>query len=90
MNKHRSKTYGGELIGKHVKVLRANDYSQIGISGTVVDESKNMLRIDIGTKLVLMPKAYSQLSISDDKKDGMVIMGEAILGRPEDRISRAM
>ena len=89
MNKHRAQIYGGELIGKHIAILRANDHSQIGISGTVVDESKNMHRIDIGTKMVLMPKAHSQLSISDEKKEGMVIMGEAILGSPEDRIGRA-
>ena len=89
MNKHRAQIYGGELIGKHIAILRANDHSQIGISGTVVDESKNMFRIDIGTKIVFIPKAYTQLSISGEKKDEVVITGESILGRPEDRIGRA-
>jgi RNase P/RNase MRP subunit p29 len=54
-----------------------------------VDESKNMLRIDIGAKIVFIPKAYTQLSISGEKKDEVVITGESILGRPEDRIGRA-
>ena len=88
MNPHRVHAYVEELIGKHVKVLSASDPSQTGLSGTVVDETKNMLRIDIGTKLVLIPKAFSQLSLSDEAKDERVIMGEAILGRPEDRIGR--
>ena len=88
MNPHRVHNYVEELIGKHVNVLSASDPSQTGLSGTVVDETKNMLRIDIGTKLVLIPKAFSQLSLSDEAKDERVIMGEAILGRPEDRIGR--
>ena len=52
----------------------------MGITGTVIDETKNMLILDNGRKLI-KENIFIEM-------DGTVIDGKKIVGRPEDRIKR--
>lgn len=69
-----------ELIGKRIKVIKSVNKAYIGITGTVIDETKNMLTLDDGRKLI---KENITIEI-----DGTVLDGKYIVGRPENRIKR--
>ncbi len=75
-----------ELIGLYVKVLRHNDSSLVGLEGIVIDETKNTLklRIDNKTKTILKKGALLLFKLSD--KVEVLVNGEQILGRPEERL----
>ncbi|MCK4247101.1 MAG: ribonuclease P protein subunit [Methanomicrobia archaeon] len=69
-----------ELIGKKIKVVKSVNEAYIGITGTVIDETRNMLTLDDGRKLI-----KENITI---EMDGTVLDGKYIVGRPENRIKR--
>ena len=77
----------GELIGLHVEVLRSSDPSQVGVRGTVVDETMKTLVIDHRGKEKMIPKKGALFRF--ETQGGSDVRGEDILFRPEERIKRA-
>ncbi|MCD6128011.1 MAG: ribonuclease P protein subunit [Methanomicrobia archaeon] len=69
-----------ELIGRKIRVIKSTNRAYMGITGTVIDETKNMLILDNGRKLI-KENIFIEM-------DGTVIDGKKIVGRPEDRIKR--
>jgi len=76
-----------ELIGLDVEVVGAGNKSLVGIKGTVVDETKNTLIIETakGEKIVLKGNVELKLRIDGEE---IIINGENLVGRPEDRIKK--
>ncbi|MBT3324351.1 ribonuclease P protein subunit [archaeon] len=76
-----------ELIGLDVEVVDANNKSQIGLKGKVVDETRNTLIIKSqkGEKKILKKDLKIQISVSGEK---IIITGKKLVGRPEDRIKK--
>jgi ribonuclease P protein subunit POP4 len=78
----------GELIGLKAKVVKSSNPDYVGISGSVVNETRNTLviRHENKDKTVVKDQAVFQFTLSD----GTVIEveGTAILGRPEDRVKK--
>jgi ribonuclease P protein subunit POP4 len=75
-----------ELIGLTVKVVESTNKFQIGIKGTVVDETKNTLTIENENGLKKVQKKGSKFifEIPDNKK--VKVNGDKIAVRPEDRL----
>ncbi len=80
-----------ELVGLRLRVVRARDRGLIGMQGTVVDESREMLAVERdgngGTALV--PKRGSRFELQLENGSTAAIDGDAIAFRPEDRTKRA-
>jgi ribonuclease P protein subunit POP4 len=76
-----------ELIGLKARVLQATNPSLVGIRGTIVDETRNMLVIRDAQKERAIPKKEVILEIGI-QKEKVKIKGKELLGRPEDRIKR--
>ncbi len=78
-----------ELIGLKAKVKKSLDKKQRGLSGTVIDETKNTIVLDTksGTKRVI--KKTSVFEFSEGKKS-FTVNGEEINFRPHERIEKAM
>jgi len=78
----------GELIGLKAKVVKSSNPDYVGISGSVVNETRNTLviRHENKDKTVVKDQAVFQFTLSD----GTIIEveGTAILGRPEDRVKK--
>ena len=74
-----------ELIGLDVEVLSAPCYS--GISGVVVDETKNTFTIDSAGTERMVPKPGNEFMFTYEGKE-FVIKGKDIQHRPEDRIKK--
>lgn len=76
-----------ELIGLGVRVASAADPTHVGVSGTVVDESRNMISVDTGKKVVKIPKKGTAFEFAAG--DGRArVAGDDITFRPEDRVKR--
>ena len=72
-----------ELIGEQVEVSYHTDPSLCGISGTVVDETREMLVIKSnGTKKIISKRPAKFVF-----KDGELV-GKKIAYRPQDRIKK--
>jgi ribonuclease P protein subunit POP4 len=78
-----------ELIGLKVKVAKSLDKKQQGITGTVVDETKNTLVLETreGRKSII--KKVSTF-IFRSGSDSFTVKGEEINFRPHERIEKAM
>jgi ribonuclease P protein subunit POP4 len=76
-----------ELIGLEVEVMSSTCSTLEGFRGTVVDETKNTLVIEVKDVEKRIPKRGTQFRFHTD---GVVdIDGTRLLHRPEDRTKRA-
>ena len=73
-----------EFIGLDVEVL-STPYS--GISGKVVDETKNTFTIDSAGTERMVPKPGNEFRFTYEGKE-FVVKGKDIQHRPEDRIKK--
>ncbi len=78
-----------ELIGLRCRIVSSLDRKEVGIDGTVIDETKNTLVIETpgGTKRV--SKKISTFKFYSEGKS-FTVKGEEICFRPHERISKAM
>ena len=76
-----------ELIGIEAEVVDARNEANIGIKGTVVDETKNTLVIETekGKKRVIKQNAVFEFKFG---KQRIRIDGKLLIGRPEERLKR--
>ncbi len=76
------------VVGLRAKILESADSTLQGISGTIVFETKNtiLIRKDSIVKQVAK-KAAEKLQLQTSSC-ACFISGSALIGRPEDRISR--
>lgn len=74
-----------ELIGRPIKITAAKNKANLGISGKVVDETKNWFVIDTaaGQKKLAKKGNIFQILYLGKKID---IRGELLIGSPEERI----
>ena len=81
-----------ELIGSYVSVSDAKNKSLVGISGMIVDETRNMLAVE--DEMGNVKKVTKKDVIFDftfaSKKDEIKarIRGDLLINKPEDRIKR--
>ncbi|MFB6292411.1 MAG: ribonuclease P protein component 1 [Candidatus Nanohaloarchaea archaeon] len=71
-----------ELIGLECEVIDSEDENQVGISGEVMDETRDTLRI--GDKTVEKSISRFRFTLPDGQK--VDIDGELIAKRPEERV----
>lgn len=76
MNKHQQ-----EYIGKTIKIIKSTNKNQDGITGTIIDETKNTFTIQSQTKEIKITKNGKTFEINNQK-----INGDTITKRPEERI----
>ena len=76
-----------ELIGLEAKVSGSTNPKQIGISGVIVDETKNMFTIhsEDGLKKVQKKGAEFDLKLPDEAR--VRVDGSVLIMQPEKRIS---
>jgi len=77
-----------EFIGFEAKVVKSSNSDVVGISGKVVDETRNTFTIlqDGARKVVVKDTSVFDFVLSDGTV--VEIDGKVVMGRPEDRIKR--
>jgi ribonuclease P protein subunit POP4 len=77
-----------ELIGLQAKIQSSSDPALPGISGRIVDETRNMLVIDDGRRVRKIPKSSSTFLITMPDGETVGVEGTKLVGRPEERVRR--
>lgn len=77
-----------ELIGLQAKVVKSKQPSYKGIRGMVIDETRNTLVIRHKNKDKVVVKDISLFHFTLPDGTIVEIDGNAILGRPEDRVKK--
>ncbi|MDD1678302.1 MAG: ribonuclease P protein component 1 [Methanomicrobiales archaeon] len=76
-----------ELIGLPVMVMRASNPHHQGISGTVIDETRNMLRISTASGVKMIPKHPNTFRFTLPDGTMVDVDGSALVMSPEKRIT---
>jgi ribonuclease P protein subunit POP4 len=79
-----------ELIGLSVLVVGSTDRGLVGISGRIVDETRNTLLVETerGTKRI--PKSNTSLTFTLPDGQRARVSGSILISRPENRINKKM
>ena len=77
-----------EFIGLETTVVKSSNPDVVGLSGKVVDETRNTLTIlqDNTEKVIVKDASVFEFVLPD--KTVVEIDGKVIMGRPEDRLKR--
>ncbi|MFQ5999284.1 MAG: ribonuclease P protein component 1 [Candidatus Bathyarchaeia archaeon] len=77
-----------ELIGLNAKVVRSPHSDYVGISGRVLDETRNTIVILHKNKKKTIIKSTAVFNFTMPDGTIVEIDGKAIIGRPEDRTKK--
>ncbi len=77
-----------ELVGLKVTVTESSDDTLKGLSGEVIDETKNTLKIISSGGSKIIPKSTVILQVEMPDGTHATVEGKKIAYRPEDRIKR--
>ncbi|MGC8663306.1 MAG: ribonuclease P protein subunit [Thermoplasmata archaeon] len=70
------------LIGKDIEIIESSNHLLLGVKGTVIDETKNIINIK-GKREIKVAKDSVNLLVN-----GKIVYGKEIKLRPLDRVSR--
>jgi ribonuclease P protein subunit POP4 len=76
------------IVGLQVEIIQASDPTLQGMVGTVVFETKNMIFVRSGSTVRQIAKMAAKRLRLQTASCACFISGSALIGRPEDRISR--
>ncbi|MFQ6129609.1 MAG: ribonuclease P protein component 1 [Candidatus Hadarchaeaceae archaeon] len=77
-----------ELIGLKAKVENSSDPTLLGIHGTIIDETRDMLVIEQAGGAKIVPKGSSKFMFTLPGGGEVEIDGAKLVGRPEERVRR--
>ncbi|MBU5575278.1 MAG: ribonuclease P protein component 1 [Candidatus Aenigmatarchaeota archaeon] len=75
-----------ELIGLKVEVVNSSNAANIGICGTVIDETKNTIKIKTSKGIKTIPKEGNEFIFILPNEMKIKIKGERLKKRPEERL----
>ncbi len=77
-----------ELIGFRVTVADSTDPGQAGLSGCIVDETRNMFLLETMQGIKRIPKKNTSLIFDLPEGQRLKIMGSILISQPENRINK--
>ncbi|MEM2874929.1 MAG: ribonuclease P protein subunit [Candidatus Hadarchaeales archaeon] len=76
------------IIGLQAEVLESADPDLVGLSGVIVDETRNMVLMEHNGKIKKVPKHISTLLITLQNGERIKINGKKLIGRPDERVGK--
>ncbi len=77
-----------EFIGLKAKIVGSSNPFNIGIKGTILDDTRNTLTIKQSNKKKIVIKETSIFHVTLPDKQIIEIDGKVLVGRPEDRVKK--
>ncbi len=77
-----------ELIGLELTVEESRDPTLVGIRGTIIDESRNMIAIMKNERIMKIPKQICVFKITLPDGSKIRIIGKNLVERPENRLKK--
>jgi ribonuclease P protein subunit POP4 len=78
----------GEFIGTNARIVDSANPNYVGISGTVIDETKKTFTLSSLGKRKMIDKGISLFHFSLSDGTVVEIDGKLLVGRPEDRLKK--
>ena len=75
-----------EIIGLNVRVVGAMNNQLTGLTGKIIDETRNTLTLFNGTKSMIVPKDIVSFNFYLPSGEVVRVEGKRLVGRAEDRI----
>ena len=79
-----------ELIGLEMLVETSSNPGQIGLSGQVVDETRNTFLLETKAKVLRLAKKNTNLIFTLPDGQNVRVYGSILISQPENRISKRM
>lgn len=73
------------FIGLKAEVMNSSQRSLVGLKGTIVDETKNLIVIETKEKEVKVPKVSATFRFTLDSGETIDVEGSKIAFRPHER-----
>jgi len=79
-----------ELIGLHMTVGQSSNPCQAGLTGQVIDETRNTILLETKSKAARLAKKNMSLVFTLPSGQKVGIAGSVLISQPENRISKRM
>ena len=79
-----------ELIGLPLKVAESSNSCQVGLTGQVIDETRNTFLLETKAKVVCLAKKNTSLDFTLPSGRMVRIAGSVLISQPENRITKRM
>tara|TARA_B100001996_G_C18383998_1_gene486478 strand:- start:24 stop:284 length:261 start_codon:yes stop_codon:yes gene_type:complete len=73
------------FLARTLTVQASTDSQLVGLSGTVIDETRRIIALDVGGETKKLAKNVIDFTLDNE---GEIIQGAMVCQRPEDRIHR--
>tara|TARA_Y100001970_G_scaffold117242_1_gene145841 strand:- start:9245 stop:9502 length:258 start_codon:yes stop_codon:yes gene_type:complete len=77
--------YNAPWIAREILVVESTDSTLVGVSGTIIEESRRTILVRTNSGEVILPKDVISFTIDSEEE---VIDGSSVKQRPENRINR--
>jgi ribonuclease P protein subunit POP4 len=77
-----------ELIGRTVQLCGSTNKSLVGLSGMIVDETRNTLIMQTNRGVKCVPKSNTSLSFTLPDYQRVIVSGSILISQPENRINK--
>jgi ribonuclease P protein subunit POP4 len=79
-----------ELIGLYATVVKSTNRDNIGLSGRIIDESRNLFTLESGGREKKTAKHGNTFEFRLPESNKVIIDGGLVVGRPEDRVTKRL
>jgi ribonuclease P protein subunit POP4 len=86
----RQNVVNHELIGLHATVVKSTNRDTVGLSGRVIDESRNLFTLESRGREKKAAKYGNTFEFRLSESDKVRIDGGFVVGRPEDRVAKRL
>ncbi|MGD0327034.1 MAG: ribonuclease P protein component 1 [Halobacteriota archaeon] len=79
-----------ELIGLRVTLVKSTNEDAVGLSGRIIDESRNIFKLECGGQEKTAAKHRNTFEFTLPEGDKLRVAGDLVQGRPEDRVAKSV
>jgi len=79
-----------ELIGLHVTLVKSTNKDAVGLSGRIIDESRNVFKLECCGQEKTAAKHRTTFEFTLPEGEKVRVRGDLVLGRPEDRVAKSI
>jgi ribonuclease P protein subunit POP4 len=84
----RQNVVNHELIGLNATVVKSTNRDSVGVSGRVTDETRNIFKLESCGCEKKAAKHGNTFEFKLSESDKVLIDGDILVGRPEDRVAK--
>jgi ribonuclease P protein subunit POP4 len=86
----RQNVVNHELVGLHATVVKSTNRDSVGLSGRIIDESRNIFTLDSCGCEKKAAKHGNTFEFRLPESEKVRIDGDLVVGRPEDRVAKRL